>query len=122
MITEEKKSEIKAEGIAETKKRLREDIELGVSSERLAINSDWLKFKASIEANIAMSEKDKIGMYDSILSGAVVGEEKLKAIDAIRYRNWEMENFKFIIGLVAARVKRGEEARAELDKLEEEKS
>jgi len=122
MLTEEEKKR----AVSEERKTRRVELELfiqeGISAERLSINSDWAKLKAHVSKHIIAYEADKIASYDAILSRAVEWSEKFKAVDMIRAWNQQIDNFKFIIELPASFIKKGNESREELEKLNKEES
>ena len=122
MLTQEAKNRAQAVNLEEEKAALKAEIEQGISAERLSISLDWKRLKADVEKVIADFEVEKVSLYVSIIRDAATTEAKIQVVDKIRYRNQEMENFKYIIGLVESRARRGHIARRELDKIEEGQS
>lgn len=92
-------------------------VDLGESSERLAGNADWARFRKDILKEVEMYSISKIEMYDTLIKGNLSADEKLKAVDQIRAIAQQIDNFNFIVGLVGARIRLGEEARKQLEDL-----
>lgn len=117
MLTVQDEVKRKAESNDKLEEELKGVIELAESSERLAGNTDWIRFKKGVELEVEGFEKSKFSVYDALINCGLTQDQKLEATDKIRALAQQIDNFKFIIGLVNTRIQLGVGARKQLEEI-----
>ena len=117
MITQEEKEKREAVNKEETITRLEEEIQLGLSGERLSTNQDWLKLTGELKRELDSLETRKIETYDLTIGAAFTTDQKMTALDVLKTYKQTISDLRFYVELPDRKARRGREAQEELSKL-----